>query len=342
MKTFRQILGEIKKGEFSPVYILMGEEPYFLDRLTDALEENVVAPEDRDFDQAILFGADIEAGNVIEIANRFPFMSSRQLVVLKESQSMQQAKNQLDKLSAYIENPVNSTILAIVYKGEKLASSSQLIKAANKNKAVTVFDSPKIRDYQLAPYIKDYCTEVGATIEDKALNLLIDHVGTSLTKLFSEIDKLIVADKKGEKRITSALIEENIGISKDFNNFELTAALARRDYFSAMRIIKYFADNPKTNPTVVTTGVLFTFFQKLLLAHFNGDKSDGALMTLFQMKSAYALKDIKAGISSYSPAQTIEAIHLIREFDTFSKGIDSFQPEFGLLRDLMFKLLTLR
>lgn len=340
MPTFREIINDIKKGKFAPVYILMGEEPYYLNLIAEHLENQVIKnEEDKVFDQTILFGAESQAATIVEIANRYPVTGERQLVILKEAQAMNQAKSQLDKLQQYVSNPNHSTVLAIVFKGDKINASSALMKAASKNKDVVVFESPLIKEYNLPAVIKDYCVSEGIKISERSVQLLIEYVGNSLEKIFSEISKLIVA-QKGTKEITPDSIEKNIGISKDFNNFELVNFLSKRSYYEVMKIISHFADNPKSNPTVVTTGVLFNYFQKLLIANASQDKSDTTLLAALQVKSVYALKDIRAGMNYYTGPQCEKAIHYIREFDTKSKGIESLQNEYLLLRDLLFKIIT--
>lgn len=339
--THREIIADIKAHKFAPIYILMGEEPYYLDMITQALEDSVVQEEDKEFDQTLIFGADNNIGGVLESASRFPMMSPLQLVVLKEAQALHQAKANLDKLSAYVEKPNPNTVLAVVYKGDKLNATSVIMKAAKKNKDVVVFDSPKIRDYKIGGVIKDFCAARKIPIDDKAIEVLAASVGTSLSALFSEIEKLQVALCGENKRITAELVQENIGISKDFNNFELTAALAKRDYYQAINIVRHFADNPKSNPTVVTLSTIFLFYQRLLLAAFAADKSDRGLMDTLKLKTPYALREIRTGLASYNASQLVKAIRAIRDFDAKSKGIDSFQKEFPLLLELIFTLLTL-
>lgn len=341
MAEFREILTAIKKRNFAQVYILMGAEAYYIDKIVQALEHSVVAEEDKEFDQTILYGADNNIGAVIESAARFPLMSERQLVILKEAQTLQQAKTTLDKLKGYVEKPNPNTVLAIAFKGDVLNKTSGLMKAAARNKDVVVFDSPKIKDFKVVGVVKDYCVSEKISIEDKAIELLTANVGTSLSSLFSEIEKLQVALPAGENRITADLVSEHIGVSKEFNNFELVSALARRNYFQCINIIKYFEENPKTNPTVLTCVQIFNFYQKLVLATFSSDKSERGLMEALQLKTPYALKDIHAGLANYNASQAVKAIHAIRDFDTKSKGVGSFQKEYSLLLELIFTLLTL-
>lgn len=341
MPDFQSLIRSIKKREFAPVYILTGEEPYYLDKIAEALEENVVSEEDKEFDQNILYGADIQGPKVLEAAGQFPLFSSHRLVVLKEAQSMLRAKNELDKLASYVSKPNSQSVLAIVYKGEKLASTSALIKAAKKNKDIVVFESPKIRDYQIAGVIKSHCIAARISIDDKAIELLVANVGNSLNSIFSELEKLRISLHDGNSRITSDMVADQIGISKEFNNFELINALARRDYFQSLNIVRHFEDNPKANPTVVTASMVFTFFQRLLLAAFSADKSDNALLSALKLKTPYALREIRTGLANYNASQLVKAIHAIRLFDTRSKGINSYQKEFPLLTELVCSLVTL-
>lgn len=340
--NYNDIIKDIANKKFYPVYILMGEETYFIDKIIDALEENVIDPADKDFNFTVLYGADVDAQTVVTAAQRFPMMAPLQMVMLKEAQSMFHAKAQLDLLEGYVKSPSPSTVLVISYKGDKLGATSDLLKAAAKNtKNVVVFNSAKFKDYQLPGLVKDYCKANNIKIDNKAVEMLCEFVGTSLSKLFSEVEKLKIALDDPKSIISPELIEKIVGYSKDFNNFELTNALELRDYKKAVRIVKYFEENPKQNPTVVTTGTLFSFFQKLVIANFTADKSDSSLMKALGLKSAYSLKGIRNGLRSYNAMQSLRSISLIREFDTKSKGIGSLQKEYNLLLELIFKLCTL-
>lgn len=341
MPEFRDIITDIKKKNFASIYILMGEEPYYLDKISEALENSVVGEEDKEFDQTILFGADATAGMVMEAAARFPMFSDKRFVALRESQSMYNAKNALDKLKSYVENPNPNCVLAIVYKGGKLNATGELLKAAKKSKDVVVFDSPKIKDYKIPTHIKDYCTALKIQIEERAVAMLAANVGNSLTNLFSEIDKLRVSLPKHEPRITAEMVMDQIGLSREFNNYELVKAVAQRDYFNSINIVRQFEVNPKANPTVMTTAILFSFFQRLVVASFSADKTEKGLMDALLLKNAYALKEIRLGLSNYNASQAVKAIHAIRQFDTKSKGIGSMQKEYALLLELVFTLITL-
>ncbi|MCM1490463.1 MAG: DNA polymerase III subunit delta [Muribaculum sp.] len=339
--SYRNVLDKIKKRDFARVYLLMGEEPYYIDLIVDAIERSVVNEENKTFDQLIFYGADSDIDVVIASAQQFPVMGEFQLVILKEAQTLQGNKTQLDRFASYVAQPNRKGVLVIAYKGDSLAATSKLMKAASKaGESVVVFKSPRIRDYQLASPIKDYCRLKKIAIEDSAVQILIEYIGNSLQKLFAEIDKLIVSAGPGAQRITAAMVEDNIGISKEFNNFELTKAIATKDYPKTLRILDYFRKNPKNNPSVLTTGILFKFFSQLVVAHFSQDKSERGLMEALQLKTPYALKEIREGLGMYSPRQSMAAISALRDFDCKSKGIGSLQNEYDLQRELIFKIFT--
>ncbi len=339
--THRDVLDKIKKKEFSSVYLLMGEEPYYIDLIVDALERNVVKEENQAFDQLIFYGADSDLEVVVASARQYPVMGDRQLVILKEAQTCQGSKTQLDRLASYVAHPNPQGVFVLAYKGDNLSATSALMKAAAKaGESVTVFKSPKIRDYQLSGPIKDYCRSKKISIEEPAVQILIEYIGNSLQKLFGEIDKLIVGAGDGEQRITASMVEENIGISKEFNNFELTKAVSQKDYPKTLRILDYFRKNPKNNPSVMTTAVLHKFFSQIVVAHFTADKTDRGLMEALQLKTPYALKEIREGLRLYTPRQSLAAISALRDFDCKSKGIGSLQNEYDLQRELIFKIFT--
>lgn len=340
--NFNSIITDIKQRKFAPVYILMGEEAYYLDKITEALEALVVEEADKDFNFDAFYGAEADIDVVDASARQYPVMAERRLVILKEAQAMQQAKTRLQKLAPYIEKPIHSTVFALIFKGDNLNETSELMKAAKKNKDVVVFKSPLLRDSYLSAPIKEYCQSHRVAIDDKAVALLCEFVGANLSKLFGEIDKLLVAAGKNVNRITSELIERNIGISKDFNNWELVSAMGKKDYKKAMRIIEYFRRNASKNPTVMTTASLFSFFSNLVKAHYAPDKSDQGLMKFVGIKNSYALRDMKTAMANYNPRQSILAISALRNFDCKSKGIGSIQNEFDLLRELIFQLITIR
>lgn len=338
-QDFREILKRIKKGtELSPVYILMGEETYYIDTLVEAFETHIIPEEDRDFNMSVFYGNDADLDMVISTAQQFPVMADRKLVLLKEAQTLYQAKSQIEKLAPYISRPNQSTIFVVAFKGDKLNATSKILKAANESKSI-IFRSDPIKDWNLPSHIKDYCNSLGFSIEEKAVAMVCEYIGTPLSKAFGEINKLAMI-KGNDKRITAVDIENHIGVSKDYNNFELIKAVASKNYPQTIKIIQYFEKNPKTNPTIVTNSMLFSFFQKLSIAHYLTDKSEKSMMDGLGVKVSWQLKDVKEGLRFYNARQAVNGVHFCREFDTKSKGIESYQNEYDLLRELIFKIFT--
>lgn len=318
----------------------MGEEDYYIDKAVEALENKSIEEADKDFNYNVYYGVDADIETIVAACQQLPVMAPRRLVILKEAQSMQRAKQQLDKLAAYVSHANPTTVFAVAFKGDNLNATSDLMKAANKSNTV-VLKSAKVRDYQLASHVKDYCAMRKCGIDERSVAMLCEYIGGPLTKLFGEINKLISIKGGNGVKIVPEDIEKHIGISKDFNNFELTTALATKNYPRAIAIVKYFKANPKTNPTVVTTATLFNFFSKLVIAHYLPDKSDSSLRLALGLKTQGALNELKGGMKNYNPYRAVNAIHAIREFDVKTKGVGSYQNEYALLQDLIFKLFTL-
>lgn len=337
--SFRDIMSYIKQGQFAPFYLLMGEEDYYIDKIVDSLEKSVVNEVDKDFNVITFYGADTDVMNVVSAAQQFPLMSEKQLVILKESQTLSHGKSELEKLLPYLNHPNNTTVLVVTYKGEPLSNSSSLVQQGAESGIV--FKSDKLKDYQLAGPVSDYCREQNIKIDDKSIKLLCDYIGTPLSKLFGEIEKLKVAAGNNHL-ITPELIESVIGISKEFNSFELIKALSVKDFTKSMKLVTHFSKNPKQNPGVVIVATLFSYFSKLFIASILKDKSDANLMNELDIKNQFFLTDYRNGLRNYN-AGTIDAIiHAIRECDAKSKGIGSMQNEYELLKELIYKILTLR
>ena len=338
---FRTLLADIKSGNIAPVNILMGEEAYYIDKLVEAFEAYTIKEEEKDFNFSVYYGQEINIPTVIASCQQYPFMADRKLVILKEAQSMDRAKSKLDEMAPYVKNPNEQNILVIVYKGESLRATSQLIKDANSSNTV-IFNSPRLREYQIAAPIREYCRSKKIGVDEKALAMLTEFLGCDLQKIMGEIDKLIVAGGGKIPQITPEMVEKNIGVSKDFNNFELSKALAFKNYDRSLQIVQYFSSNPSKNPTVMTTSTLFNFFSKVLMGLFAPDKSDDGLMYAMGLNNKYALGEYKTAMVNYNPNQVVKIIGYIREFDAQSKGIDSFQNEYQLLKELIFKIFTAR
>lgn len=337
--SYQDVVADIRAGRLAPVYLLQGEEPYYIDKIVELLTARVVPDaEARDFDLHNFFGADTDVRKVLDASRQFPLMGERQLVMLREAQAMPNSRNELEKLAPYAKNPVASTVLVVVLKAEPLKASSDLVKSI-KGAGGIVFDSAKVKDWQLGPLITQYCKDAGIKIDPKATEMLKEYIGTDLARLFGEIDKLMVATNRAP--VTPESIERNIGISKDYNNFELVSALATRDYARAMRIVDYFERNPKQNPVIMTTAILFRFFSNLMLAHYAPEKTERGLMNQLGFHSPYQLREITAGMRSYSARSCLGIIHALRVLDCRSKGIDSMQKDYQLLKEFIYQAFTL-
>lgn len=332
-------MAEVRAGRFAPVYLLHGEEAYFIDRLTEALQQRVVADESaRDFDSIVMYGQDSNINEVAGAVRRFPVMSDRQLVVLKELQTMNDGRNQLSKIAPLALKPSPTTVLVITLKGEPLKATHPFVKALAGGGGVN-FRSDRLKDWELMGFIADLCGERRVTIDRKCVELLKDSVGADLSMLARQVNKLIVA--AAGNPITPELIEEHVGISKDYNNFELIRAVSQRDYAKAVTIVSYFERNPRSNPVMMTIPLLFRFFSQLMLAHYAPDKSDRGLMGQLGFHNPYQLTDVKAGMQRFSANSAFRIIHALRLFDAHVKGIDSVQNEYALLRQFIYEAFTL-
>lgn len=335
----REIIHKIRKGDCEPVYILMGEEAYYIDLIVENFEKYLIHEDDKDFNLNIFYGNDADIDYVVGVAQQFPVMADRKLVILKEAQSMQQAKNQLEKFASYVARPSMQTVFVIAFKGDNLSATSKLLKGVKEGGGV-IFKSAVPPEWELRNHIRDFVRDHKFSIDDKAVELLAQYIGAPLSKLFGEIKKLMSIKTGKDQRITCEDIERNIGISKDFNNLELVKALGAKDYRKAVQIIRYFQSNPKNNPTVVATAVMLNFFSNLVIAHYLPDKTDAALYNTFGFKSSFQLNEFKTAMRNYNAMQSVNAIHYLREFDTKSKGIDSQLNEYDLMTELLFKLFT--
>ncbi|MDE6654639.1 MAG: DNA polymerase III subunit delta [Muribaculaceae bacterium] len=331
--TFDELRRDIKKENLAPVYLIHGKEGYYTDILVKDFE-NILAPEDKEFNQYVLYAPQTEIAEIIEVCSRFPMMAERQVVIVKEAQSAR--ADQINKLAGYVNNPSPSTVLVIVFRGEE-AKGKDLISAV-KSKGV-IYESKKVKDWQLPNLIQTYVKSKSMNIDGKSLEMLADYIGTDLGNLYNEIDKLALILGPGAT-ITPASVELNIGISKDYNNFELVDALAAKDAAKVFRIAGYFASNPKANPLPVTTVVLYNFYSDLLIAFYAADKSDQGLMKELGLRFPMQLKKFKTAMRTYNAYQVIEAIWALRQFDNRSKGNGSRQDAYKLFHDLMFHLLS--
>ena len=332
--TYEEIARDLKNRIYKPVYYLMGEESYYIDRISEYIAQTVLNENEKEFNQTILYGADTDIATIINAAKRYPMMSKYQVVIVKEAQGV---KN-IDELSYYLQKPLESTILVLCHKHGVLDRRKKL--AAEIEKVGVLFESKKIKDAQLTGFITSYLKRKSIEIEPKASEMMAEFVGTDLSRMAGELEKLIITRPKGQKRITPEQIEQNIGISKDYNNYELRNALIIKDVFKANQIIKYFEENPKTNPLQMTLSVLFNFFSNLMLAYYAPEKSEQGIAAQLGLKSPWQSKDYLAAMRKYSGVKVMQIIGEIRYCDAKSKGVGNSSLGDGeLLRELVYKIL---
>lgn len=332
--TFESLKSQLAKRQYAPIYLLHGEEGYYIDALVKIFEQ-ILPPEERDFNMYTMYAPEVSPDTVMDACRRYPMMSEYQVVILKEAQAIK--ADQLNRLHLYASQPSPTTILVICCRGA-VAKAKDLIAEIKKNNGV-VFLSEKIKEYNALNYISSYIKLKGLNAEQKALEMLRDYIGTDLSRLYNEIDKLALILGKNAM-ITPESIERNIGVSKDYNNFELIDALAQKDTLKVFNIVEYFRLNPKNNPTVLTVAAIFNYYSDLLTLYFSKDKSEPTLMAMVGAKWSVQFAKFKAGMKNYNAFQVIEIISAIRDFDAKSKGIGSRQNEYDLLKDLMFHILS--
>lgn len=332
--SFASLKTQLTKGTPAPLYLLHGEEGYFIDEILK-YAERIIPEADRDFDLYTLYAPQITPDDVLTTCRRYPMMSPRQVVIIKEAQA--QKSTFIKALKDYFTSPSPSTILFIAYRGETF-KGTDILNAIKKGGGVT-FESKKLREGALATAIQEHIKSNGLSVDPKALSMLTDFVGTDLSRIYNEVNKLTVTLGAGAM-VTPEAVERNIGISKDYNNFELVAAIASRDIAKAMTIVDYFKHNPKKFPPQPLTPIIFNLFSNLLIAQYADDKSERGLMSALGFKWPMQLKDVNAGLRNYRPAQVVEILSALREFDSFSKGNGSRMNPHDLLQDLVFRILT--
>ena len=334
MDEAKQLVSDIKKGNIKPIYFLMGEESYYIDKISDFIEDNVLAEEEKGFNQMVLYGRDVSIDDIVGNAKRYPMMAERQVVIVKEAQDLSRT---IEKLVSYAENPQPTTVLVVNYKYKKLDKRKALYKAINK--IGVVYESKKLYENQVAEWIRRVLSPKGYSISPKAAQMLVEFLGTNLSKINNELEKLQLIIPK-EQQITPELIEENIGISKDFNNFELRKAVGERNVVKVHQIVNYFADNPKDNPMVVTVSLLYNFFSQLLHLHGLNDRSPRAIASSLRINPYFVNEYVNAA-RNYPMKKVSKVIATLREFDVKSKGVGANGvPQGDLLKELMVRIMS--
>ena len=342
---YTAISNDIAARKFTPIYLLMGEEGYFIDKLCDQLATTILNETERAFNQIVIYGKESDTATVINAARQMPMMGNYQVIILKEAQQLRK----IEQLSIYTQAPAQTTILIICHKEKNIDKRSQLYK--NSAAKGVVFESVKPRDYEIGPWLGDFIKSKGCNIEPKALQMLVEHLGVDIVKISNELAKLLTFLPKGTKNITADHIEQNIGISKDFNNYELTRAISEKNMAKALLIADHFAHNPKDNPLLVTLSTLFTHFQRIFILNYQrwlaahkhtNMPPDADLCRMLKIPSPFFLNEYKQAANLYPNKKVFVILGLLREYDMKSKGIDNGGANDGeLLRELLMKIFLI-
>ena len=338
--TANEIIKDFKNRKLKPLFLLHGEEPYFIDLVSDYAESKLLSDAEKSFNQTVVYGKDTDIMTVLNAAKRYPMMSDYQLVLVKEAQDMKWGKEDDDKkginpVLSYLESPLPSTVLIFCHKYGKFDKRKKTYKAIDKNGLV--FESTSLYDNKIPGWIEEYAGSKGYKMDQQATAVMAEYLGNDLSKIANELDKLILNVNAGQT-ITAQHVQDNIGISREYNVFELQAALSKKDPFKVNQIINYFEANPKANPIVLVLGNLNNFFSKVLLYHYTKDKSPQSLARELGV-NPFFVKDYELAARSYNYGKTMQIIGLLREYDLKSKGVDSNAGPGELLKELMFKIL---
>ena len=332
--THVEIVKDLQAKKYKPVYYLMGEESYYIDRIADYMADTILTEEEKEFNQIILYASDTELSTIINAAKRYPMMAEHQVIIVKEAQNL---KN-LDELSFYLQKPQPSTILVFCHKNGTLDKRKKITLEIEKTGVL--FESKRMKEAQLPGFITTYLKKKGIDIEPQACQLIAESIGSDLNRISSELDKLFLSLSPQQKRVTPELVERHIGISKDFNNFELRNALIEKNVFKANQIIKYFEENPKSNPIQMTLSVLFNFFSNLMLAYYAPEKSEQGIAAQLGLRTPWQSRDYMSAMRKYSAVKVMYIISDIRECDARSKGVGNPSTSNGdLLKELIYKIL---
>ena len=337
MKEANQIVKSLKAGQYATCYFLHGEEPYYIDLISDIIEKNALDEAAKGFNQIILYGKDVKMSDVLNNAKRYPMMSDRQVVIVKEAQNILDLGKEVgDKqLMNYLENPLPSTILVFCHKHKKLDKRKILYKTLEKH--ALVLTSNKLYDNQVPDWIRDYFAQKEYKITDKGVFMLSEYIGNNLERLANEIDKMLINFRE-KVLIDDHIIQKYVGISKEYNAFELQKAVVLREITKANKIITYFEANPKNNPVIPIISILYNFFSKLLIVHATKDKSDNNIAAVLKV-NRFFVKDYLVAARNYPSQKVVSIIHDLRNADLQSKGVNASLPDGQILKELVFKIM---
>lgn len=333
--THREILSAVKKREYAPVYLLMGDESYYIDVIADAIADSVLPQEQRDFNQTIIYCTrETSVSDIVNGARRYPMMAEHQVIIVKEAQNL----SKLDELSVYAQNPLSTTILVICHKGGSVDRRKKLVSSVEK--VGIVFESKKLKEGMLPQFITAYLQQRSLTIEQRAVQMLAESVGADLSRLVNELDKLALALLEGDKQIVADMVESVVGISKEFNLWELRTAIANKDVDKAYRINYYFNQNTKANSAVATVAMLFNFFAQVMLAYYAPERTEQGLMEQLDLRQNWQLREYTTAMRNYTAMQTMRIIGKLREADARLKGIERGNlTDADIMNELMFYIL---
>ena len=337
---YAQILSDLKKKIYRPIYLFMGDESYYIDALSTYIMDNVLTESEKSFNQLVMYGKDVDARAIVFAAARLPMMANYQLVVVREAQNIKK----LDDLEGYLKAPLQSTILVMCFKGKTLDKRSKVYKEILKHGEV--LETVKLYENEIPAWVTAYLKLKGCTIEPAAANVLADFIGNDLSRIANELDKLFTLLPVGSTKITAGHIEQNIGISKEYNTFELNKAILKKDMVKAFRIIDYFSKNPSNNPLVMTLSALFGQFSKILKFQMLKRKHSGRVVPQAEVVSVagiepYFVKEYEEAALKYPSAKVVKVIELMREYDMRSKGWNNAgTSDSELLRELVFKIMN--
>ncbi len=333
--TFKEIQDSFKKKDFAPIYFLYGNEPFYIDQISNFIEHKILEEDQKSFNLTVLYGKEAKHLQVLDAARRFPLMAEKQVIVIKEAQEMKD----LIKLESYIKKPMPSTVLAIVFKHKKFDKRTKFAKALKANKSVIEFESKQLYENKVGDWVTSHLKGKGYTLASGSAELIVEFLGTSLSKIANELDKLMINIPKGTK-ITPTHVQENIGISKDYNVFELQKALGYKKIEKSQRILNYFNANPKSGPMVMVVSSLYNFFSKVYIYHNFKNSSDNELAKQLGLRSSYFLGDYRTAAKNYNKPKTEAIISLLHEYDMKSKGVNRDNTTEGqLLKELIYKIL---
>ncbi len=332
------ILKSLQEGLFSPLYFLCGEEPFFIDQVAEYIEQHALPEHEKGFNQTIVYGKDVSMHQVLESARRFPMMAQRQVLMVKEAQDLAdfRKKEAQEQLTAYAKNPVETTVLVFCYKHKKPDARTEMYKALQKH--AVVLEAKKLYDNQIAGWIGQYCKSLGHNITNKAASLLAEYVGNNLSGIAKSVEKILINFPNQTIEITDAMVSDYVGISKEFNVFELQNALGRRNALKTYQILDYFAANPKNNPAIVVVASLFGYFSKVLMVHSQRGKNERELASVLKV-NPYFVKEYAAAAKNYPLSKTLQVIHYLQRADAQLKGIESVASDAQILKELAFKVL---